>query len=70
MRRASASLSFGENDSRLARCLSLPCCSATRWLGEFLNYVILRTRLVAKVVCLAVEHCVSELLCSVIMEVV
>ena len=70
MRRASASLSFGDNDSRLARCLAVPCCSATRWLGEFVNYVILRIQLVARVVCLAVEYCVSELLCSVIVEVV
>ena len=70
MRCASASLSFGKYDSWLACCLAVLCCSVTRWLGEFVNYVILRIQLVAKIVCLAVEYCVSELLRSVIVEVV
>ena len=58
VRRASASLSFGENDSRLARCLAVHWCSVTPWLEELVNCVILRRRLVAKVVYLAVEYCV------------
>ena len=70
VRRANASISFGKYHSWLAHCLAVTCCSVTHWLGEFVNYVILRIRRVAKVVCLAVEHCVSELLRSVIVQVV